>query len=141
MGGGCGLYVTAAFLVSSGASNAGVADDTIYSIVLALLLYAMVHAYRTRETAEPPKWMGKLQRASPRFCFVLGVLLLGVLPSDLITSISWADRAPANAALPQEASTFAFWAANSSSVSTPLSRSSPSSFSCAIGSAPAGGAA
>ena len=82
------IIVTAAFLLSSGASNAGVADDTIYYLVLALLLYAMVHAYRTRETAEPPKWMGKLQTASPRFCFVLGFLLLGVFPSDLITSVT-----------------------------------------------------
>jgi hypothetical protein len=63
-------------------------NDTVYYIVLALLLYAMVHAYRTRETSEPPKWMGKLQTASPRFCFVLGFLLLGVFPSDLVTSVS-----------------------------------------------------
>jgi hypothetical protein len=82
------IVVTAAFFLSSGASNAGVEDDTIYYVVLALLLCAMVHAYRTRNTAEPPKWMGRLQTASPRFCFVLGVLLLGVFPSDLITSIT-----------------------------------------------------
>ena len=82
------IVVTLAFLLSSGASNAGIADDTIYYVILALLLYAMVHAYRTRKTAEPPKWMGKLQTASPRFCFVLGFLLLGVFPSDLIVSIS-----------------------------------------------------
>ena len=82
------IVVTLAFLLSNGASNAGIADDTIYYVVLALLLYAMVHAYRTRNTAEPPKWMGKLQTASPRFCFVLGFLLLGVFPSDLIVSIS-----------------------------------------------------
>jgi Sap, sulfolipid-1-addressing protein len=82
------IIVTAAFLLSSGASNAGVADDTIYYVVLALLLYGAVHTYRTRYTAEPPKWMGKLQAASPRFCFVLGILLLGVFPSDLISSIS-----------------------------------------------------
>jgi hypothetical protein len=82
------IVVTAAFLLSTGASNAGVEDDTIYYVVLALLLYAMVHAYRTRKTAEPPKWMGKLQTASPRFGFVLGFLLLGVFPSDLITSVA-----------------------------------------------------
>jgi Sap, sulfolipid-1-addressing protein len=47
-----------------------------------------VNAFRTRNTAEPPAWMGKLQTASPRFAFRLGLLLLGVFPSDLITSIS-----------------------------------------------------
>ena len=82
------IIVTLAFLLSSGASDAGIADDTIYYVVLALLLYAMVHAFRTRNTAEPPKWMGKLETATPRFCFVLGFLLLGVFPSDLIVSIS-----------------------------------------------------
>lgn len=82
------IVVMAAFLLGIGASDAGAADETIYYVILALLLYAMVHAYRTRKTAEPPKWMGKLQTATPKFCFVLGFLLLGVFPSDLITSIS-----------------------------------------------------
>jgi len=82
------IVVALAFGLGIGASNAGAADETIYYVILALLLFAMVHSFRTRETAEPPKWMGKLQSASPRFCFVLGFLLLGVFPSDLITSIS-----------------------------------------------------
>ncbi len=79
---------TLAFLLSSGASDQGTSDDTIYYIVLALLLFGMVHTFRTRKTAEPPKWMGKLQTASPRFCLRLGFLLLGFFPSDLITSLS-----------------------------------------------------
>jgi hypothetical protein len=82
------IVVALAFLLGIGASNAGAADETIYYVILALLLFAMVHSFRTRETAEPPKWMGKLQSASPRFCFVLGFLLLGVFPSDLVTSVS-----------------------------------------------------
>jgi hypothetical protein len=43
---------------------------------------------RTDEEAEPPKWMGRLQTASPRFSFRLGFLLLGVFPTDILTS--WA---------------------------------------------------
>ena len=82
------IIVALAFLLGIGASNAGAANETIYYVILALLLFAMVHSYRSRETAEPPKWMGRLQSASPRFCFVLGILLLGVFPSDLVTSIS-----------------------------------------------------
>jgi hypothetical protein len=82
------IVVALAFLLGIGASDAGASDDTIYWIILALLLFAMVHTYRAREVAEPPKWMGKLQTASPRFCFVLGFLLLGVFPSDLVTSVS-----------------------------------------------------
>jgi hypothetical protein len=82
------IIVTLAFLLSDGAASSGASDNAIYYVVLALLLYGMLHTFRTRETAEPPKWMGKLQTATPRFAFKLGFLLLGVFPSDLITSIS-----------------------------------------------------
>jgi Sap, sulfolipid-1-addressing protein len=82
------IVVTLAFFLSSGASDQGASNDTFYYIILALLLFGMVHTFRTRETGEPPKWMGKLHSASPRFCFVLGFLLLGIFPSDLVTSIS-----------------------------------------------------
>jgi hypothetical protein len=82
------IIVTLAFLLSNGASDEGTSDDTLYYIILALLLFGMVHTFRTRKTAEPPKWMGKLQTATPRFAFRLGIALLGVFPSDLLTSIS-----------------------------------------------------
>jgi hypothetical protein len=82
------IIVTLAFLLSNGASDEGTSDDTLYYIILALLLLGMVHTFRTRKTAEPPKWMGKLQTATPRFAFRLGIALLGVFPSDLLTSIS-----------------------------------------------------
>jgi Sap, sulfolipid-1-addressing protein len=82
------IVVTLAFFLSSGASDQGASNDALYYVILALLLFGMWHAFRSRKTAEPPKWMGKLQTASPRFCFVLGFLLLGVFPSDLVTSIS-----------------------------------------------------
>jgi threonine/homoserine/homoserine lactone efflux protein len=82
------IIVTLAFLLSSGAKSSGASDNAIYYVVLALLLYGILHTFRTRKTAEPPKWMGRLQTATPRFAFKLGFLLLGVFPSDLITSIS-----------------------------------------------------
>jgi len=82
------IIVTLAFLLSSGASDEGASNDAIYYIILALLLFGIVHTFLTRKTAEPPEWMGKLQTATPRFTFRLGVLLLGLFPSDLITSIS-----------------------------------------------------
>jgi hypothetical protein len=49
---------------------------------------AALHTFLTRKTSEPPKWMGKLQSASPRFCFTLGFLLLGFFPTDLLTSVA-----------------------------------------------------
>jgi len=82
------LVVTLAFLLLDRVSGGGDSNDTLYVIVLILLLAAMVHVFLTRKTAEPPKWMGKLQTASPRFCFRLGFLLLGFFPTDILTSVA-----------------------------------------------------
>ena len=87
-------FVSAAYFVvkgaKSGASSSGKSstDDVIDSIVLALLLVLTVVVYRGRKKATPPKWMGRLQGAKPKFTFVLGLLLLGVFPTDIITSIT-----------------------------------------------------
>jgi threonine/homoserine/homoserine lactone efflux protein len=53
-----------------------------------LLVVAAVHVFVTRKTSEPPKWMGKLQTADARFSFRLGFLLLGVFPTDILTSVA-----------------------------------------------------
>ena len=82
------IVVTAAFLLGAGAGDEGASNDTLYWIVLALLVYAAIHTYLKRNEAEPPKWMGRLQSADASFAFKLGFLLLGFFPSDLVTSIS-----------------------------------------------------
>ena len=82
------LIVTVAYLVGGGGSGGGPSSDTVYVIVLVLLLAAAVHTYLKRKESEPPKWMGKLQTASPRFSFRLGFLLLGVFPTDILTSVA-----------------------------------------------------
>ena len=80
--------VTIAYFVGSGVSDAGASNDTLYIVVLVLLVAAALRTFLKRKEAEPPKWMGKLQTASPRFSFRLGFLLLGVFPTDILTS--WA---------------------------------------------------
>jgi Sap, sulfolipid-1-addressing protein len=82
------LVVTAAFLLGVGASNGGVSNDALYVVVLVLLLAAMVHAYVKRHETEPPKWMGRLQTATPKFAFTLGFALLGIFPTDILTSVA-----------------------------------------------------
>jgi hypothetical protein len=86
------LVIGAAYLLSNGAGEEGESSgsglSTVDYVVLALLLLAMIHNYRKRNESEPPKWMGKLQDASPKMALVLGFLLLGLFPSDLITSVS-----------------------------------------------------
>ena len=85
-------FFTAAYFIAKGAKDAASskssgADGADY-VVLVLLVVAMIHTFRARKVAEPPKWMGKLQTATPRFAFTLGLLLLGVFPTDILTSVS-----------------------------------------------------
>lgn len=85
------LFVTVAYLVAkavnnTGGSQGGASGDWIDVAVLLLLVLLVVHVFRHRKEAEPPKWMGKLQTATPGFSFKLGFLLLGVFPTDIITS-------------------------------------------------------
>jgi hypothetical protein len=80
--------VTIAYLVGSGASDEGASNDTLDIVVLVLLVAAALHTFLARKTAKPPKWMGKLQTANPKLSFKLGFLLLGVFPTDILTS--WA---------------------------------------------------
>ncbi len=82
------IVVTIAYLVLNGVSNQGASNDSLYVIVLVLLVLAALHTFRTRKTAEPPKWMGRLQAATPRFSFRLGILLLGFFPTDILTSVA-----------------------------------------------------
>ena len=82
------IFVTIAFLVGGGKPGGGDGDGTIYWIVLALLIAAAIHAYVKREESEPPQWMGRLQTATPAFSFKLGFLLLGIFPTDILTSFA-----------------------------------------------------
>ncbi|HMG30763.1 MAG TPA: GAP family protein, partial [Jiangellaceae bacterium] len=82
------LIVSTAYLLSSGVPREGGSNDTLDIIVLVLLVAAVVHVFLTRKTAEPPKWMGRLQTASPGLSFRLGFLLLGVFPTDILTSVA-----------------------------------------------------
>lgn len=82
------IVVTAAFFLIDGVSGDRGPSDAIYIGILVLLLAAMVRTFVRREEAEPPKWMGRLQTASPKLSFRLGALLLGVFPTDILTSVA-----------------------------------------------------
>jgi predicted membrane channel-forming protein YqfA (hemolysin III family) len=91
---GAALSITAvtsaAYFLANGASSSN-GDSGLNGIdyaVLALLLFAAIHTYRDRNQSEPPKWMGRLQTVTPKATFVLGFLLLGFFPSDIVTSIT-----------------------------------------------------
>jgi Sap, sulfolipid-1-addressing protein len=66
---------------------------------------ASMKAYLGRETSEPPKWMGKLQGATPARAFALGVLLIALMPSDFVIEMTTgvhleSEGQPFSAALP-----------------------------------------
>jgi len=80
--------VTAAYLLGNGASGQGASDEALYIVALLLLAAAMLHTYLKRAESKPPKWMGKLSTATPKLAFTLGFLLLGVFPTDILTSFA-----------------------------------------------------
>lgn len=54
-------------------------------LIIALLLIAGVRVFATRKTAEPPRWMGKLQSADARFAARIGFLLYLLMPTDILS--------------------------------------------------------
>ena len=90
------LLVSLTYFLGIGASRQRGSNTTLSAIVLVLLLVAMVHTYLTRKESEPPKWMGKLTTAKPRFSFRLGFLLLGFFPTDILTSVAVGSYLSAN---------------------------------------------
>ena len=85
-------FATIAYFIANGAKDAAdsehTANRTLDWIILALLVVLILRVYLTRKTSHPPKWMAKLQAAEPKFAFVLGLLLLGIFPTDILTSVS-----------------------------------------------------
>ncbi|MGD0167195.1 MAG: GAP family protein [Gaiellaceae bacterium] len=88
------LVVSVAFLATRGARSAagsghrGAVMRVVDSVVLALLLFQAVHVYLRRARSEPPRWMARLQGARPRLTFLLGLVLLGLFPTDIASSIA-----------------------------------------------------
>ena len=89
---GAALSITAissiGFVLSTGASDQGASNTTLDIIILVLLAGAALHTFLTRKQSKPPKWMGKLETIKPKGAFNLGFLLLGVFPTDILTSIA-----------------------------------------------------
>lgn len=90
------LVVTLAYAFGGGAARQGASNTTFGAVILLVLVGAAVHTYRTREQAEPPQWMGRLETATPRFSFRLGFLLLGFFPTNILTSVAVGSYLAAN---------------------------------------------
>jgi hypothetical protein len=81
-------FVTLAYVLGGGGREGGPSSNLLYWIVLVLLVVLMVRTYLKRHEATVPKWMTKLQTATPKFAFTLGAALLGVFPTDILTSVA-----------------------------------------------------
>ena len=90
------IYTAAYFIFKgvkdSGGSNSSSTAHTLDVVILVLLLFAMFYTFRRRKNSKPPKWMDKLQTASLRLSFNLGLVLLGVFPTDIATTVSVGAR-------------------------------------------------
>jgi len=89
--------ITIAYLAFKGAKGGGGKSKgseghVLDVILLVLLLAAAVSVFRGRKESHPPKWMGRLQGANAKFAFILGFLLLGIFPTDILTSVTVGGR-------------------------------------------------
>ena len=57
--------VSASYFFINGISDGGSRSDTIYIVVLVLLVLAAIHTYLKRAESQPPKWMGSSKSADP----------------------------------------------------------------------------
>jgi Sap, sulfolipid-1-addressing protein len=86
-------FVTAAYVLvrlvfdAAGSSNETPTHRWMDGVILLLLVVAAAHTFLTRKTSKPPKWMGKLEEATPKMSFRLGFLLLGLFPTDIATNV------------------------------------------------------
>lgn len=72
----------------SESSEPSTAGKVIPILLVGLLAVQSVKAYLGRETAEPPKWLGRVQDAGMGAAFGIGLLLIFVFPSDFIITMT-----------------------------------------------------
>ena len=77
-------------------SDSGSTGHIIQYVLIALLVAAAIRNYVQRKTIEPPKWLGKLQEAGPREALKTGLLVIGVMPSDLVVMATVATNLTQN---------------------------------------------
>jgi hypothetical protein len=82
------FFYVVADLLNAGEQPSGGGSNLLDYVIVALLVILGIYVFMRREVSEPPKWMGKLQTATPRFSFRLGFLLFLFMPTDVITTFT-----------------------------------------------------
>jgi hypothetical protein len=74
--------------LNAGDQPRGGGSNALDYITIGLLVILGIYVYLRRGVSEPPKWMGRLQTATPGFSFRLGFLLFLFMPTDVITTFT-----------------------------------------------------
>ena len=69
-------------------SENGSTGHIIQYLLVGALVALAVKNYRGRETAEPPKWLGALQRADSKKALKTGLVVILLMPSDMIIMLT-----------------------------------------------------
>jgi hypothetical protein len=69
-------------------SDNGSTGHIIQYLLVGALVALAVKNYLGRETAEPPKWLGALQSADSKKALKTGLLVIGLMPSDIIIMLT-----------------------------------------------------
>jgi hypothetical protein len=70
---------------SSGSTGFGKAAQ--FALVGLIAAFAL-RTYLRRAGSEPPKWLGALQSAGPGRAFVLGLMLIALMPGDIVVMLT-----------------------------------------------------
>lgn len=89
---GVGLARGLAALLGGALPTGGAQHSTVGKVVqivlIGLLAVMALRNYLGRRTAEPPKWLGTLQSASPATGLKTGLLVILAMPSDIIIMLT-----------------------------------------------------
>jgi len=81
------ISVTVFFLLGSGiAGKQKAGKDWLDWLIIGLLVFLVIWVFLRRNESQPPKWMGRLQDANPRFAVTIGFLLYLLMPTDLVAT-------------------------------------------------------
>ncbi len=69
-------------------SDSGSTGHIVQYLLVGLLIALAVKNYIRRETVEPPRWLGTLQRADAKQAFSVGLLVILLMPSDIIVMLT-----------------------------------------------------
>jgi hypothetical protein len=69
-------------------SDSGSTGNILQYVFVGLLVVMSIMNYVRRATIEPPKWLGALQNAEPGTAFKTGLMMIGLMPSDLLIMLT-----------------------------------------------------